>query len=100
MDDVITILIVEDDQLIQVMIEEAFSDGGFVSAVTESGEEAIALLQANKFEYRAVVTDINLLGKRNGWEVAQRAREWIRRCPVIYMTGTNRRAMGIEGRAE
>ena len=81
MDDVITILVIEDDQLIQAMIEEAFSDGGFGSAVTASGEEAIALLQANKSQYRAVVTDINLLGKRDGWEVARAPESWIRRCP-------------------
>jgi CheY-like chemotaxis protein len=60
--DVVMIPVVEDDQLIQAMVEEAHPDGGFESAITASGEEAFALLHGNKSQYRAVVTDINLLG--------------------------------------
>jgi DNA-binding response OmpR family regulator len=85
----VTVLIVEDDQLIQAMVEEALTDGGFESAITDSGEDAIALLDADKPQYRAVVTDIDLFGNRNGWEVAQRAREIDPVMPVIYMTGTH-----------
>jgi DNA-binding response OmpR family regulator len=85
----VTILIVEDDQLIQGMVEEALSDGGFKSVITGSGEEAVALLQANESIYRAIVTDINLLGTIDGWEVARCAREIDPVLPVIYMTGTH-----------
>jgi len=59
--DVVKVLVVEDDQLIQAMIEEALSDGGFGSAITASGEEAITLLNGDH-KYRAVVTDIKLVG--------------------------------------
>jgi CheY-like chemotaxis protein len=83
----VTVLIVEDDQLIQAMVEAALTDGGFESAITDSGEDAIALLDADKPQYRAVVTDINLFGNRNDWGVAQRAREIDPVMPVIYMTG-------------
>jgi DNA-binding response OmpR family regulator len=86
---VIRILVVEDDQLIQAMVEEALSEGGFESVLTASGEEAIALLQGNKSRYRAVVTDINLLGKPDGWEVGRTARELDPTMPVVYMTGTH-----------
>jgi DNA-binding response OmpR family regulator len=85
----ITILIVEDDQLIQALVEEALSEGGFESAITASGEEAIALLRDNKHQYRGLVTDINLLGRVDGWEVARSARELDPAMPVIYMTGTH-----------
>ena len=87
MNDAVKILVVEDDQLIQAMVEEALSDGGFASALTGSGEEAIALLQDGK--YRAVVTDINLLGKLDGWEVGRSARGIDPTMPIIYMTGTH-----------
>jgi len=87
--DAVTVLVVEDDRLIQVMIEEALSDGGFQSTVTGSGEEAMMLLLANKNLYRAIVTDINLVGNCNGWEVAQRSREIDPSMPVIYTTGTH-----------
>jgi DNA-binding response OmpR family regulator len=86
---VVRILVVEDDQLIQAMVEEALSEGGFEAALTASGEEAIALLQGDKSSYRAVVTDINLLGKLDGWDVGRTARELDSTMPVIYMTGTH-----------
>jgi DNA-binding response OmpR family regulator len=88
-EDVLIILVVEDDQLIQAMVEEALSDGGFETAITASGEEAITLLQGNKSNYRALVTDVNLLGRLNGWEVARAAREFDPTMPVVYMTGTH-----------
>jgi DNA-binding response OmpR family regulator len=88
-EDVLIILAVEDDQLVQVMVEEALSDGGFETSMIASDEEAIALLQSNKPKYRALVTDIDLLGKMDGWEVARVARELNPVLPVIYMTGTN-----------
>jgi DNA-binding response OmpR family regulator len=86
--EVVTVLIVEDDQLIQAMVEEALSDGVFKSVVTGSGEEAVALLKTNESVCRAIVTDINLLGRIDGWEVARCAREIEPALPVIYMTGT------------
>ena len=89
MNHAVTILVVEDDQLIQALVEEALSDGGFELAITSSGQEAIALFQVEKSQYRALVTDINLLGERDGWEVAQRVREINPTMPVIYMTGTH-----------
>ncbi|WP_299805050.1 hypothetical protein [Tardiphaga sp.] len=45
MNDAVTILVVEDEELIQAMVEEALSDGGFASALTASGEEAIVRRQ-------------------------------------------------------
>jgi len=88
-DGVITILVVEDDQLVQATVEDALSDGGFESSLTASGEEAIGLLQGGKSQFRAVVTDIILLGKFDGWEVARTAREIDPTMPVIYMTGSH-----------
>jgi CheY-like chemotaxis protein len=87
-EDGISVLVVEDDQLIQAMVEDALSDGGFESAITGSGEEAITLLQGDKSKFRAVVTDINLLRRIDGWDVARAAREIDPALPVIYMTGT------------
>jgi len=88
-DGVITILVVEDDQPVQATVEDALSDGGFESSLTASGEEAIGLLQGGRSQFRAVVTDINLLGKIDGWEVARTAREIDPTMPVIYMTGSH-----------
>jgi CheY-like chemotaxis protein len=47
----------------------------------------VTLLQGHKGKYRALVTDINLRGKIDGWEVAQHAREIEPDFPVVYMSG-------------
>jgi CheY-like chemotaxis protein len=85
----IAVLVVEDDQLIQALVEESLSDGGFESTITPSGEEAVGLLQQLEPRFRALVTDINLSGKLDGWEVARVARETDPAIPVVYMTGTH-----------
>jgi DNA-binding response OmpR family regulator len=91
------ILVVEDDQLLQAFVEQALTDGGFDAAVAASGEEAVTLLTGNKGKYRALVTDINLLGKMDGWEVAQRAREIDHAFPVIYMSGAHAEDWSVKG---
>ena len=81
------ILVIEDEQLIQSLVEETLSEGGFECAVVASGEEAVTLLKGRKAKYRALVTDINLAGKMDGWEAAQHAREIETDFPVVYMSG-------------
>jgi DNA-binding response OmpR family regulator len=85
--DSIIILVIEDDQAIQGIVEEALTDGGFEPAIATSGEEAVTLLKGGKTNYCALVTDINLRGTMDGWEVARQAREVDPAFPVIYMTG-------------
>jgi DNA-binding response OmpR family regulator len=87
MADLLVIMVVEDEQLIRNLVEEALSDGGFEPSISASGEEAVTLLRGNRNHYRALVTDINLLGRIDGWEVARQAREIDPTFPVVYMTG-------------
>jgi DNA-binding response OmpR family regulator len=91
------ILVAEDDQLIQGLIEETLSEAGFEFALTASGEEAAALLAAHKGKYRAIVTDINLVGKVDGWEVARHAREIDPTFPVVYMSGSHAEDWASQG---
>jgi CheY-like chemotaxis protein len=94
----ITILVVEDDQLIQGVIEEALSDGGFETTIASSGEEAIDLLDGADPGFRALVTDINLgNGARDGWAVARHARQTRPDLPVVYMTGDSANEWPSEG---
>ena len=83
------ILVVEDDKAIQSLVEATLSDGGFEPAIAASGEEAVTLLRGRKTEYRALVTDISLGGRMDGWEVAQQAREIDPQFPVVYMSGAS-----------
>ena len=89
MSDLPVILVVEDDAPVQTIVEEALTDGGFEPAIAASGEEAVTLLMGIKGKYRALVTDVQLRGVMDGWEVAKRAREIDPEFPIVYMTGGN-----------
>src|SRR5665213_324885 len=83
------ILVVEDDPPIQIIVEDALSDGGFEPAITPSGEEAVTLLRGHKGRYHALVIDIILLGRLDGWEVAKQAREIDPAFPILYITAAH-----------
>jgi DNA-binding response OmpR family regulator len=88
LEDVVVILVVEDDQSIQSIVEEALTDGGFEIVIASSGEQAIERINTSNPAFRALVTDINLGRDRmDGWAVARHAREHRADMPVIYMTG-------------
>jgi DNA-binding response OmpR family regulator len=89
LEDLPVILVVEDDQPLQVIVEDALTEGGFEPAIAASGEEAVTLLKGRKTKYRALVTDISLLGRMDGWEIAQQARQIDPEFPIIYMSGAH-----------
>src|SRR6204780_5959508 len=87
-ENLLVILVVEDDQLVQSVVEENLTDGGFETVIASSGENAVELLDASDGKYRALVTDINLgRGGIDGWSVARHAREIDPNFPVVYMSG-------------
>ncbi len=81
------VLVIEDEDAILAVVEDALEEGGFQIATVKTGEEAITLLKGGLLPYRALVTDVNLLGRLDGWEVARAAREIDPHFPVVYMTG-------------
>jgi DNA-binding response OmpR family regulator len=81
------ILIVEDEYPLQGIVEDALTEGGFESDILSSGEEALTLFKGKTKNYKALVTDVNLKGRINGWEVARQIREIDPAFPIIYMTG-------------
>jgi DNA-binding response OmpR family regulator len=89
LNDQLVILVIEDDQAIQEIVEDALTHGGFEPAVAASGEEAVTLLKGGQTQYRALVTDIKLLGRIDGWEVARQAREIDPDFPIVYITAAH-----------
>jgi DNA-binding response OmpR family regulator len=89
LDELPVILIVEDEELIQSLVEDALGEAGFEPAIAPSGEEAVTLLRGGASNYRALVTDISLGGRMDGWEVARQAREIDPEFPVVYMSGAS-----------
>jgi DNA-binding response OmpR family regulator len=89
-EDQLVVLVVEDDPAIQALIEDGLIEGGFDPAIAPSGEEAVTLLNSGaRSRYRALVADIKLRGRMDGWEVARRVRETDPDFPVIYITAAN-----------
>ena len=85
--DLVAVILVLEDELVQSIVEEMLSEGGFKTDMVASGEEAVSLLNEHKGKYRALVTDIKVRGKMDGWEVAQHAREIDPDFPIVYMSG-------------
>ncbi len=83
------VFVVEDEELIRHVLEEALTEGGFTVATAASGEEAVAMLDAKTTAYSALMTDVNLAGALSGWDVARHARQIDETLPVIYMTGAS-----------
>jgi len=80
------VLVVEDQYLLLSDVERALSEGGFATIGVFSGEEALKLFMSGDKNYVALVTDVNLGGELNGWDVARQIREKDPALPVIYMT--------------
>ena len=83
----LTILVAEDDYQIQEMLEVALTDAGFRPQILSSAEEAATVLKSGLYEFRALVTDVNLKGKTSGWDLARLVRERDPEFPIVYMTG-------------
>lgn len=76
-------LVVDDKANMRDLLENTFSDRGFQVDVAASGEEAIALLEANIYD--AVITDLSMPGK-NGLEVLRAAKAAATDTEVIIIT--------------
>jgi CheY-like chemotaxis protein len=108
-------------QLIQSVVEETLTDGGFEIDIAASAaplrdvvgrgpmmqslptilvveDDHIELLDKASGKYRALVTDINLgRGQIDGWEIARHAREIDPEFPVVYMSGDSAEAWASKG---
>jgi CheY-like chemotaxis protein len=96
----LVVLVVEDDRLVQEIIQEALAEGGFQTQVTASGEEAVALLERDQINYRALLTDIHLNGALTGWNVAKTCSRDSPRNSRSLHDGCRSRSVAFEWRAE
>lgn len=93
-----TILVVEDEALIIMLLEAAFLDEGYTVLTASNAAQAMGLLETTPID--GVVTDIRMPGSGDGWSVGQRAREVTPDLPVVYMTGDSGadwQAKGVPG---
>jgi CheY-like chemotaxis protein len=85
--DSITVLVVDDEDLVRALMEDSLEEAGFTVETATSAAQAISMLEAAGANYKALVTDVNLGAKLTGWDVGKRARELMHDIPVVYMSG-------------
>jgi CheY-like chemotaxis protein len=81
----VKILFVEDDPLIREFVMEALHEEGFHVIAASDGKEALDWCKEHVVD--VLVTDIQLPGQIDGWDIAERCREHDPELPVIYATG-------------
>lgn len=86
------ILYVEDDAVLQCDGGCFLQDAGHEVLFASSGGEACDLLRAYGGRIDALVTDINLTGGSEGWEVAEAGREVRDSLPVFYVSASDPKA--------
>ncbi|HEX8402757.1 MAG TPA: response regulator [Allosphingosinicella sp.] len=97
MQDIATLLVVDDEEMVLDMTEHALKDGGYQVVRARSGDDAIALLEADSNRFAGLITDVNLGEELDGWRVAQRARELKPAIPIVYTTGFSSRNWTARG---
>src|SRR4051812_20984776 len=83
----ISVLVVEDEPMLQEIIGPPLEDAGFAVLFASEGDDALGMLEVDGSSVRALVTDIDLGRQTTGWDVARRAREIHPDIAVVYMTG-------------
>ena len=78
------ILIVDDDVSVSIMLKKAVQSSGLDAEVTNSGEEALLLLQ--KKRYDLILMDINMPGM-DGFQTVETIRKQGIQIPIIIISG-------------
>jgi CheY-like chemotaxis protein len=93
----ISVLLVEDEALISMLVSDALSEEGFEVHEVATAEDALDFI-ASGGRVDVLFTDINLPGSMNGAELAQRVRAMRPGLPVVYASARYYRADELPGR--
>ena len=87
-----TVLVVEDEVLIRLVIADYLRDCGYKVHEAVSGEEAIAILQAPEVSIDVVFSDVEIPGSMDGFALARWVRANKPGMEVILTSGIERSA--------
>ena len=94
-----TILLIEDEDMVRSVAERALTRSGYTVRAAASGEEALALLEADDV-VDLVVSDVAMPGL-DGPQTVRIIRERLAQVPVLFMSGyaeeQARRRIDVEG---
>jgi PAS domain S-box-containing protein len=81
-----TVLVVDDEPTIRMLVGEVLADGGYTAIEASDGPAALKILQSS-VRIDLLITDVGLPGGLNGRQVADAAREARPGLHVIFITG-------------
>ncbi|SOT99026.1 histidine kinase-response regulator hybrid protein [Xanthomonas arboricola pv. fragariae] len=81
-----TVLLVEDETAIRVLMSEVLSEAGYRVIETAEGSAAVERLRSQE-TIDLLVTDVGLTGGLNGRQVADAGRQYRPTLPVLFVTG-------------
>jgi DNA-binding response OmpR family regulator len=82
---VATILLLEDDETLREVLEDALDEAGYEVVSAASAAEAIQLAESREFD--GVISDIRMAGSLDGLDVLARLKQKQPDLPCIVMTG-------------
>jgi DNA-binding response OmpR family regulator len=91
------LLLVDDDGLLRDVLHTDLADAGFEIVEAHDGDRALAELERDAARFQAVITDVNLGGGPDGWQVGRRARELVADMPVVYISGASSHEWSSKG---
>lgn len=81
-----TILVVEDDDIVRMLIVDVLQELGFSVLEADGSERAIELLEDTNQRIDLLMTDVGLPGM-DGRALAQKARELRQALPILFASG-------------
>lgn len=82
----VKVLLVEDDDLVRFVLTEELQELGWNVSEVDTADEAISLLSSG-VEVDLIITDVNVPGKADGFDLARVAREERPNAKIAIMTG-------------
>ena len=86
-DRITTILVVEDENQIRLVVSDFLRECGFRVVASMTADHAVELLQNGALKMDLIFSDIRMPGKMNGWDLARWARNNRPDLPIILATG-------------
>jgi nitrogen-specific signal transduction histidine kinase/ActR/RegA family two-component response regulator len=81
-----TVLVVEDEELLRVLIRQVLQESGYTVLVASDGEEAVEVASASRFPIHLMITDV-IMPKMDGREAARALEKVFPGIATLYMSG-------------
>ena len=94
-----TVLIVDDEPTVRMLVAEVLAEQGFVSVEAPDGPSGLALLESDR-RIDLLITDVGLPGGINGRQLADAARMVRPGLKVLFITGYAENAVVRNGYLE